>query len=99
MNIDGFGPAVAQALYENGLVKTVPDIYRLTVEDVMTLEGFKEKLAKLINSIIKSKSNPLDRLICGLGIQTSVRLPASCCAKSSEALIILFRRVLKISSL
>lgn len=70
MNIDGFGPAVAQALYENGLVKTVPDIYRLTVEDVMTLEGFKEKsAAKLINSIIKSKSNPLDRLICGLGIR------------------------------
>lgn len=70
MNIDGFGPAVAQALYEKGLVKTVPDIYRLTVEDVMTLEGFKEKsAAKLINSIIKSKSNPLDRLICGLGIR------------------------------
>lgn len=70
MNIDGFGPAVAQALYEKGLVKTVPDIYRLAVEDVMTLEGFKEKsAAKLINSIIKSKSNPLDRLICGLGIR------------------------------
>ncbi len=70
MNIDGFGPAVAQALYEKGLVKTVPDIYSLTVEDVMTLEGFKEKsAAKLINSIIKSKSNPLDRLICGLGIR------------------------------
>ena len=72
MNIDGFGPAVAQALYEKGLVKTVPDIYSLTVEDVMTLEGFKEKsAAKLINSIIKSKSNPLDRLICGLGIRSS----------------------------
>lgn len=70
MNIDGFGPAVAQALYENGLVKTIPDIYRLTVDDVMTLEGFKEKsAAKLINSIIKSKSSPLDRLICGLGIR------------------------------
>ncbi len=70
MNIDGFGPAVAQALYEKGLVKTVPDIYRLTVEDIMTLEGFKEKsAAKLINSIIKSKSNTLDRLICGLGIR------------------------------
>ena len=70
MNIDGFGPAVAQALYENGLVKTIPDIYRLTVEDVITLEGFKEKsAAKLINSIIKSKSSPLDRLICGLGIR------------------------------
>lgn len=70
MNIDGFGPAVAQALYEKGLVRSIPDIYKLSAEDVMTLEGFKEKSAyKLINSIEKSKSNPLDRLICGLGIK------------------------------
>lgn len=70
MNIDGFGPAVAEALYENGLVKSVPDIYKLTAEDIMTLDGFKEKsAAKLIDAIENSKSNTLDRLICGLGIK------------------------------
>ncbi len=70
MNIDGFGPAVAEALYDKGLVKSIPDIYRLTAGDIMMLDGFKEKsAAKLISSIEKSKSNTLDRLLCGLGIR------------------------------
>ena len=70
MNIDGFGPAVAEALYEKGLVKTIPDIYNLSIEDVLTLDGFKEKsAAKLIKAIENSKSAPLDRLLCGLGIR------------------------------
>ncbi len=70
MNIEGMGPAVAQALYDNGLVKTISDIYRLSTDDVLTLEGFKEKSAnKLIEAIEKSKSNTLDRLLCGLGIK------------------------------
>lgn len=70
MGIDGFGPAVAQALYDRGLVKTVPDIYRLTVDDILELDGFKEKsAAKLIAAIEKSKNNSLDKLICGLGIR------------------------------
>ena len=70
MNIDGFGPAVAEALFESGLIKTIADIYKLTVDDVLTLEGFKEKSAsKLIDAIEKSKSNSLVRLLCGLGIR------------------------------
>lgn len=82
MNIDGFGPAVAEALYEKGLVKSLADIYKLTAEDVMTLDGFKEKsAAKLINAIINSKSNTLDRLICGLGIKN---VGAASCKLLSE---------------
>lgn len=70
MNIDGFGPAVAEALCDKGLVRVIPDIYKLTVDDVLTLDGFKEKsAAKLVASIEKSKSNSLDRLLCGLGIR------------------------------
>ncbi len=70
MNIDGLGPAVAQQLLDSGLVKRIPDIYSLTVLDIMTLEGFKERSAeKLISAIEKSKSNTLDRLLCGLGIR------------------------------
>lgn len=79
MNIDGFGPAVAEALYQSNLISSISDIYKLTVDDVLTLDGFKEKSAtKLISAIEKSKSNSLDRLLCGLGIknigQASARL-------------------------
>lgn len=70
MNIDGFGPAVAEALYQSGLIANIADIYKLTYDDVLTLEGFKDKSAsKLIDSIEKSKSSSLDRLLCGLGIK------------------------------
>ncbi|MCD7823806.1 MAG: NAD-dependent DNA ligase LigA [Oscillospiraceae bacterium] len=70
MNIDGLGPAVAQRLLDSGLIKRIPDIYTLTVDDILTLEGFKERSAeKLISAIEKSKSNSLDRLLCGLGIR------------------------------
>ncbi len=70
MNIDGFGPAVAEALYQNGLISSIADIYKLSVDDVLTLDGFKDKSAtKLIDSIEKSKTNSLDRLLCGLGIK------------------------------
>lgn len=70
MNIDGFGPAVAQTLYDNGLIKNISDIYKLKKEDILTLEGFKDKSSdNLLNAIETSKSNSLDRLLCGLGIR------------------------------
>ena len=69
MNIDGLGPAIVDTLLENNLIKSVADLYELTVEQLMELENFKEKSARnLINAIEKSKSNSLDRLVFGLGI-------------------------------
>ncbi len=70
MNIDGLGPAIVDALLKSGLIKSVADLYKLTVPDLLELENFKEKSAtNLINAIEKSKSNSLDRLIFGLGIR------------------------------
>ena len=70
MNIDGLGPEKAKALYDSGLIKTIADIYRLTANDLLSLEGYKQKSAEnLINAIENSKSNSLDRLLCGLGIK------------------------------
>lgn len=44
--------------------------YKLTVDDLLKLEGYKKKSAEnLINAIEKSKSNSLDKLLCGLGIK------------------------------
>lgn len=70
MDIDGLGPAIVQTLLDSGLIKSVADLYRLTEKDLLGLENFKEKSANnLITAIEKSKSNPLDRLIFGLGIR------------------------------
>ena len=52
MNIDGLGPAIVDALLRSGLIKSVADLYRLTVTELMDLENFKEKSANnLINAI------------------------------------------------
>ena len=70
MNIDGLGPEKAKALYDCGLIRSIPDIYRLKTEDLLRLEGYKLKSAEnLVNAIEASKNNSLDRLLCGLGIK------------------------------
>ena len=70
MNIEGLGSANVELLVNHGLVKTVADLYALTLSDVLMLPGFKDKSAgNLISAIEKSKSNELDRLIFALGIK------------------------------
>lgn len=70
MNIDGLGEAIVELLVNNGPVKTVADLYCLTVGDLLLLPGFKEKSANnLVNAIEKSKNNGLDKLIYALGIK------------------------------
>ena len=70
MNITGLGPAVVEKLFAAQLVEDVAGIYRLTVEDLLTLEGFKEKSAeKLYEAIQASKGNSAEKLLFGLGIR------------------------------
>ena len=70
MNIAGLGPSVVEKLFEAQLVKDVADIYRLTVEDFLLLEGIKEKSAqKLYQAIQVSKENSAEKLLFGLGIR------------------------------
>lgn len=70
MSIDGLGPAIVETLISNGLIKSVADLYLIKKEDLLALENFKDKSAEnLLSSIKKSKDNPLDRLIVGLGIR------------------------------
>lgn len=70
MNIEGLGKTTVFALIKKGLVKNFVDLFRLTTNDVLKLDGFAEKSANnLIISIEKSKKNPLWRLIFGLGIR------------------------------
>ncbi|RRG05542.1 MAG: NAD-dependent DNA ligase LigA [Lactobacillus sp.] len=70
MNIDGLGPQIVQQLFERELVADVADLYQLTLEQLLTLDKFKEKSANnLLQAIERSKANSLERLLTGLGIR------------------------------
>ena len=70
MNISGLGPSIVEKLFAANLVKDVADIYRLTVEDFLLLDGIKEKSAqKLYQAIQASKENSAEKLLFGLGIR------------------------------
>ena len=70
MNISGLGPSIVEKLFAANLVKDVADIYRLTVEDFLLLDGIKDKSAqKLYQAIQSSKENSAEKLLFGLGIR------------------------------
>src|SRR5205807_7707896 len=69
MEIDGLGREVAKQLVEAGLVKSVTDLYKLTKEQLLTLEKFGDKKAtQLLAGIEASKGRGLARLLAGLSI-------------------------------
>ena len=70
MNIDGLGESIVYQLAEKQLIHDVGDLYYLTYEQALMLEGFKDKSAKnLINAIETSKKANLDKLIFAFGIR------------------------------
>lgn len=70
MDIEGMGPAVLQQFVEQGLIRTVADLYALDLQKVASLEGMGEKSASNFKEALeKSKSNDLYRVIFGLGIR------------------------------
>ncbi|BBC57018.1 MAG: NAD-dependent DNA ligase LigA [Streptococcus mutans] len=70
MNIIGLGPAIVEKLFTAELICDVADIYQLTPENLMQLEGIKEKSAtKLYKAIQASKANSAEKLLFGLGIR------------------------------
>jgi len=70
LNIEGLGEKIVEQLYNEGLVKQIEDLYRLRMDDLLKLEGFKEKKAKnLLDAIAKSRGVACWRFINGLGIE------------------------------
>ncbi|MBO6301371.1 MAG: NAD-dependent DNA ligase LigA [Ruminiclostridium sp.] len=70
MNIEGLGEAVVKQLVESGLVSSPADLYILNIQDIMSLQGFKEKSAgNLLRAIENSKQVQPDRLLYALGIR------------------------------
>jgi DNA ligase (NAD+) len=69
MDIVGLGKKLAVQLVDAGFVKDFPDLYALTRERLLKLEGFKEKKAdNLLTALGESRKRPLRRLLFGLGI-------------------------------
>ncbi len=70
MDVAGLGTRIVEQLVKERLVQDVADLYALTVEQLLPLEGFAQKKAqKLIHAIQASKAQPFSRLLAALGIQ------------------------------
>ncbi|MBR2614249.1 MAG: NAD-dependent DNA ligase LigA [Clostridia bacterium] len=70
MNIEGFSEMTVTTIYEELGVRKFTDIYKLTKEDLLKLEGFKEQKANnVINAIEKSKTVDFANFIFSLGIE------------------------------
>jgi DNA ligase (NAD+) len=68
-DIDGVGEQTIRVLWDKGLVRSLPDLYRLTKEQLLELEGFAEISATAaINAIQGSKQVPFSRVLLGLNI-------------------------------
>jgi DNA ligase (NAD+) len=69
MDIEGLSDKTIQALFERLNIKNIAEIYAVTKQDLLSLEGFKDKKAdKLMEAIEKSKKPPLSNFIYALGI-------------------------------
>src|SRR5574344_1158119 len=70
MNIDNLGPSLIAQLLASGKVKNIPDLYRLTKEDLLELERMADKsVDNVTTAIAKSKENSLEHFLHGLGIR------------------------------
>jgi DNA ligase (NAD+) len=70
MNIEGMGDVLVTQLTDRELVKTVADIYKLTKDDLLSLDRMGDKSAQnVLDEIEASKKLPLERVIFGLGIR------------------------------
>ncbi len=70
MNIDGLGSKIVELLVKENIIKDILGLYFIKAEDLMGLEGFKEKkIRNLLEAIEASKGAPLYRLINAMGIE------------------------------
>jgi DNA ligase (NAD+) len=68
-DIEGVGEQLMRRLWELGLVRSLPDLYRLTKEELLELDGFAEiSASKAIDAIDGSKRTPFSRVLLGLNI-------------------------------
>ena len=70
MDIDSLGEKTIEILFDKGLVRSPADLYSLTYDDIISLEGFQDKgTSNLLKGIEQSKSTPFENVLFGLGIR------------------------------
>ena len=70
LDIEGFGTQTVKMLLDQGLIANEADIFSLTREQLLTLEGFKDKkVDNLLNGITLAKTRPLAQVLTALGIE------------------------------
>jgi DNA ligase (NAD+) len=92
MNVESVGPALLQQLLDKKMVRTIADLYVLTKEQLAGLERMGDKSAQnIVDALEKSKKNPLDRLLNGLGIRMVGAQSAKVLAASVKDVAELYR--------
>jgi DNA ligase (NAD+) len=82
VDIDGFSEKTIELLYEKKIIKSISDIYNLKRDDLLQLEGWKEKKTdNLLRAIEDAKNVTLERFIFGLGIKNVGKHIATLLAK------------------
>jgi DNA ligase (NAD+) len=69
MDIEGVGEQFVRKLWDEGLLRSMPDLYRLTAEQLLEIEGYGEiSAARAVESIERSKAQPFSRVLFGLNM-------------------------------
>ncbi|HLP42719.1 MAG TPA: helix-hairpin-helix domain-containing protein, partial [Fibrobacteria bacterium] len=87
MNIEKVGPALVDSLLREGFIRTAPDLYFLTQEQLENLDRMGEKSAQnVLQSIAASRDRGLDRLLFGFGIRFIGKTTATLLARHFKTL-------------
>jgi len=96
MNIDGLGEETIELLYQEGLVHTISDLYRLKKEDLMPLERMGDKSAdRILSSIQESLKVPYEKVLFALGIRHVGQTVAKKLAKTLPSVQLLMKASLE----
>jgi DNA ligase (NAD+) len=69
MDIDGVGEQFVRKLWDEGLLRSMPNLYRLTAEQLLEIEGYGEiSAARAIDAIERSRQQPFSRVLFGLNM-------------------------------
>jgi len=69
MDIEGVGEQFVRKLWDEGLLRSMPDLYRLTAEQLLGIEGYGAiSAARAIDAIERSKAQPFSRVLFGLNM-------------------------------
>lgn len=98
MKMMGLGESIIGDLWKSGLVREIPDLYKITSEDIQTMKGYREKSADNIIHAISKGSNkvPLERWLGALpvtGISTKTWKTVIGCSYGSDAASTFIERI------